>query len=199
MIIVKRNRLASGSWPNERPIVTDDVQQRLARLESRIEIMEMITRYSIAVDDRDLDTVADLFTSDASFSSVGGHPSGREELKAYYAARLERYGATYHYPHSQLVEFLSDDEATGVVLAHAELSIDGATFVVAMRYVDAYRREGGRWRFAQRRLDTIYALPLAELPTGLADELRKRWPGNEAQPAELPEGQATWQAFLAER
>lgn len=176
-----------------------EVLGRLGRLESRLEIMEMITHYSIAVDDRDLEAVADLFATDATFDSVGGAPSGREELVAYYAGRLERYGPTYHYPHSQLIEFTSDDEATGVVLAHAELAIGGEAFVVAMRYHDSYVRQDGRWRFGSRRLETIYALPMADLPTSMGDGLRKRWPGVEPEAADLPESTDTWKAFTSRR
>lgn len=173
----------------------DDLARRVARLESRIELDELITRYSIAVDDRDLDTVADLFASDAWFDSVGGRTTGRAALVEYYAGRLERYGPTYHIPHTQVVEFDGDDTAHGVVLAHAELSIDGETFVIAMRYYDEYVREDGRWRFRSRRLATLYAVPLTELPTSLADTLRKRWPGSAPEVAEWPEPSPTWQAF----
>lgn len=177
--------------------MTDDLAARVSRLESRIELDELITRYSIAVDDRDLEALAELFTSDAWFDSVGGRTTGREALVSYYAGRLERYGPTYHVPHTQVVEFDGDERAHGVVLAHAELAIDGEAFAVAMRYYDEYAREDGRWRFRSRHLKSLYAMPLAELPSGMGDELRKRWPGTSPEPAEWPEPLPSFQAFRA--
>lgn len=178
---------------------TTDVHARLDLLESRIELDELITRYSIAVDDRDLDTLAMLFTADAWFDSVGGRTTGREALVEYYAGRLEQYGPTYHIPHGQVVDFQDADHARGTVLAHAELAIEGNAFAVAMRYHDEYVREEGSWRFRSRDLEAVYAMPLAELPHSMGDRLRKRWPGTQPEAADWPEGIATYEDFVHNR
>jgi uncharacterized protein (TIGR02246 family) len=173
-----------------------DVQTQLA---DRLEISDLIVRYCIAVDDRDLDTVADMFLPDATFSSVGTPPTGREAIKEYYASRLERYGMTYHYPHGVTIDLVSATEANGIVLAHAELCIDGSHFVVAMRYYDRYARHEGAWRFAERRVRQFYALPNDDLPMGVGQRDRVRWPGAEVQEAALPESIPSWQDFVAAR
>ena len=48
------------------------------------------------------------------------------------------------------------------------------------------RREQGRWRFHERKVRQLYAMPMAELPRGLARPLRKRWPGAAPAAADLP-------------
>ena len=85
----------------------------------------------------------------------------------------------------QEIDLHSDTEASGVVCAHAELTMDGEAVRVALRYHDQYRFEDGRWRFAERDVKLLYAMRLAELPQHLADELRVRWPGTEPQPADV--------------
>lgn len=115
---------------------------------------------------------------------------------ACYRLRLFRFTTTYHYPHSHAVVFAGEDEASGVVTAHAELAIDGETVWIGLRYNDEYVREEGRWRFKARRQEFVYVLPLSELPTGLGDRLRRRWPGTEPAPVELPDGLETYRRFF---
>lgn len=88
--------------------------------------------------------------------------------------------------------------ATGVVNAHAELSLQGRTFLSGMRYYDQYRREDNRWKFTHRQLRTIYFMDLVELiDGGLAETDRRRYFGD-VGPADLPESTQTWQYFFAE-
>ena len=174
----------------------DDLRERMRRIEDRIEIGELAHRYAVAVDDRDMATLADCYTRDAVFDSVGGRTVGRDAIIEYFAGRFRLMGPTRHLPVSSVLEFHGDDEARGQVLAHAELGMDGRTIFSALRYDDHYRREDGRWRFQERRLQQLYAMPLAELATGLAESRRKRWPGTEPTVDDIPEDLPTWQAFV---
>lgn len=181
--------------------MTDDLTRRLERIEAKEAIRDLVVRYGMAVDDRDMDAVGDGFTDDAVFrhgdDSIVNH--GRDEIVAFYTDRLRAFGATYHYPHSHLIELDANDpdRATGVVCAHAELGIDGRTYVTALRYHDQYRREDGEWRFAERRLAMLYYMDLAELVDGgLAQGDRKRYFGT-IGPSEIPEKLPTWREFFA--
>jgi ketosteroid isomerase-like protein len=173
----------------------DDLESRIRMLEDRAELAELVAVYGRRIDDRDLDGIADLYTADATFDSTDGPITGRDEVIGYYRRQLDRYGMTYHYPHSHTIEFTGPDTATGVVSAHAELAILPTPFVVALRYLDEYRREDGRWKFVSRRALQLYAAPLADLPDVLAGRLRRRWPGTEPAEADIPEKLATWQAY----
>jgi uncharacterized protein (TIGR02246 family) len=172
------------------------LNRTVQRLADRQELADLVARYGRCVDDRDLDAVADMFTSDATFDSRSGPVAGRAAVLDYYRKQLLSYTVTYHYAHSQTVDFLDDDTATGVVQAHAELAIDGRGVQVALRYTDEYRREDGRWRFRSRRAQQLYGLPMDELGRSLGDETRKRWPGAEPGPADIPESLPTYRAFF---
>ncbi|GJF01287.1 nuclear transport factor 2 family protein [Pseudonocardia sp. D17] len=173
----------------------EDLEARIRRLEDRAELGELVARYGRLLDDRDVDGLAALYTADAVFDSTDGPMTGRDAVMDYYRRQLDRYGMTYHYPHSHTIEFTGPDDATGVVSAHAELAILPTPFVVALRYLDVYRREDGCWRFVSRRALQLYAAPLAELPDVLAGTLRRRWPGTEPATADIPESLPTWQAY----
>ena len=161
------------------------LEARVATLEARAALSELIGAYGRAVDDRDFDGLGELYTSDSVFDTVGGRMEGRQGVIDYYRERTKIFGPTFHYPHSQELEFQSDTEASGIVAAHAELTIDGESVRVALRYHDRYRFEDGRWRFAERDVKLLYVLKLSELPTAMADDLRVRWPGTDAKPADL--------------
>ena len=134
---------------------SNGLSERVARLEAIEEIRDLIARYGMAVDDRDVNGLAGMFTSDAKFGLADGMVAnqGRQAVIDFYTERMAAFGATYHYPHSHVIDFDPDrpDHATGMVNAHAELALDGRTLVTALRYFDEYRVEGGRWCFVERK------------------------------------------------
>ncbi len=171
--------------------MSDDLMKRVQQLEDRAELGELITHYALAVDDKNLVALAELFTHDCIFDSVQGVVSGRDKVIDYYAQRIAAFGPTFHVPHRQVLEFDGEDDAHGTVLAHAELAIDGTAYAVALRYHDRYRRETGQWRFHERQVSQLYAMPLTDLPDGLASDLRKRWPGAPPEAADWPDQSQT--------
>lgn len=176
--------------------MTEDLQARLRRVEDRIELSDLVAIYGRVVDDRDVEGLRQLYTEDAVFDTVMGRIEGRDEVVDYYLERFRIFGPSFHIPHSQTVEFQGDDEATGIVTAHAELGREDGTFWVALRYLDHYVREDGRWRFRERKVQQLYAMPLRELLDDLIATDRKRWPHGPPDTADIPEGLATWQAWV---
>jgi uncharacterized protein (TIGR02246 family) len=173
-----------------------ELQRTVRRIADRQELADLVARYGRYVDDRDLDAVGRLYTSDCEFESREGPLRGRDAVIEYYRAQLASYTITYHYPHSQTVDFVDDATATGVVQAHAELAIGGTGVIVALRYTDEYRREDGAWRFRSRHAQQLYGMPMDELAARLGDDARKRWPGSDPAPADIPESLPTYRAFF---
>ncbi len=172
------------------------LEQRVARIEDRLAINDLVAAYCTAIDSRDLDGFVDCFTEDGVLRHADGvmRIDGRAALREYYTKRFGDYGVTFHYPHTHTVEIDGSDEAHGVVTAHAEMALNGEAWIAAFRYTDRYRRENGRWRFAERELACWYYMPLAQLATGMAAELRKHYRG-EIIRAELPESLESYKAW----
>lgn len=175
-----------------------DLEQRIARLEAREHIRNLVTDYSIAVDDRDVSAIGRLFTSDGVFAHADGSmvTEGSDAIVEFYNERLGEMGPTFHYPHSHRIDFDDDNSASGIVLAHAELAFGGVTNYTGLRYLDRYRCTDGVWQFAERRIMFVFFMPMTDFVAGgLGDTNRKRYPGQAPEPTDLPEGQASWQAF----
>jgi hypothetical protein len=165
-----------------------ELARRVRRVDDRQQLSELLSRYGMAVDDRDFDEIARLFAVDGVFRGV----KGRQAVVDFYRERLNQYTATTHYAHTWHFDFESDDRASGAVNAHAELCIDGKAIRISLRYLDRYVRTSEGWMFQERDIRFRYVLPFDEVADGLADPMRVRWPGTEPQMADLPEQLQTY-------
>ena len=66
--------------------MAESLERRIARLESRAEIAELLARYAFLIDDHEFDALGELFTPDARFGSPGSTHTGREAIVANYRA-----------------------------------------------------------------------------------------------------------------
>jgi uncharacterized protein (TIGR02246 family) len=175
------------------------LSDRVRRLEDRLELSELVAKYGIAVDDRDVDGIAELYTRDGVFAGNRfGTSTGNAAIREYFGKRWANSGWSFHFTHTQVVDFLGDDHAVGCVTGHTEQVQDGDLIVAANRYHDHYVREDGRWRFRLRSNRLLYLMSIAELPQFFADERRKRWPGQPPELVELRESADAYRQFREE-
>lgn len=132
--------------------------------EDRMALRDLVERYAMAVDARDIDTVVGLFTDDGvmlSHLDPGTEETpferrGRAQLRRALERGLARYRSTTHVIGGQVIELDgSGGRGTTACLAHHVYDAeDGAErlLVMAIRYHDRYVKAGGRWRFGERRL-----------------------------------------------
>lgn len=173
----------------------DNIEKRLKRLEDREEIRSLVARYGLVVDNRDMETLAMMFTDDACFGSRNAKVEGRDAVLEIYYARLGETGPSFHFAHDHVIWFEDDDdEAKGIVTSHVELVRKGDPMLIAMRYEDTYRRYKGSWRFAERITSFFYYLKAADYFEFLPTEKRMCVSGDPTE-ADWPEGISTWQAF----
>lgn len=176
------------------------LESRIRRLEDREDIHELVARYGLAMDDRNMAEMPDLFTQDVLIRSADGvmNARGRDTVVELFRGRFAVLGPSNHFSHDKIIRFddAEPDRATGIVLSHAEMQRRGQPMITAIRYHDAYRRETGRWRFAERVLQFFYYVPTAQyldaLGPGLA--LRNRAYDKPA-PADWPESLPSWKQF----
>jgi len=161
-----------GEW------VPSNLEERIDRLEALDQIRQLASRYALAVDTRDMGALSDLFVDDVR---VGRDEQGRDAIRKWYGRSLERYGTTVHFVGNHIIDFVSADEATGVVTCHDELEMRNEWHLGKIQYWDTYVRRDGRWYFKRRKLQRWY----------LADALTR--PGHAAgvnvDPASLKVGQ----------
>jgi ketosteroid isomerase-like protein len=175
------------------------VEARLRRLEDREAIKELIARYGLVMDDRDMANMPDLFTPDARIRSLDGvmDARGRDAVIDLYRGRFEVLGPSNHFTHDKIIRFGDDpDLAHGTVLSHAEMNRKGQPMLAAIRYADTYARHDGEWRFAERVFAFFYYVATAEYLDALGSGLGTRMRAYEEHgPADIPEQLASWQNY----
>jgi ketosteroid isomerase-like protein len=176
----------------------ESLEGRIARLEARAAIRELIARYCFTVDARDIDGLGECFTRDGRFRSLDGQmqAQGREAVIRQFHARFAVLGPSNHFTHDHLLEFLPDEphRAHGLVNSHAEVVRNGEPLWASLRYHDEYRWEEGRWRFADRLLEFFYYLnPGSYGEVMLSAQRNRAYPTPQA--ADYPERLESWRNY----
>ena len=167
---------------------------RLERVEAQLAIGQLPARYALAVDSRDVETLAELFVDDVDCGRWG---RGRDALKAFYASEpvLQAFYRCVHQICGQTLEFQDADHATGTVYCRAEHE-DGENWVVmAICYFDEYARRDGHWYFVRRDERHWYSSDWLQRP---GHPTWQNWPGkytSERYQPRLPASFPTWEGF----
>lgn len=175
--------------------MTDD----LRRLVAHEDIRQLVARYAVAIDSRDLDALVALFVDDVQ---VGKDQRGRDALRAFFEGSLREIRRSILNVGTHVIDLVDDDHATGVVYCRGEIEVPadeaagtGERWVVqAIQYRDDYERRDGQWLFVRRRHLLWYGRDVGTSPIGLPPAA---WPANHVGTGELPEAWGTWREFWA--
>jgi hypothetical protein len=170
----------------------DDLEVRVDRLESTEAIRQLVSRYALATDSRDLDALVALFVDDVR---VGADQRGRDVLRAFFDRTLREVGVTILHVGNHVIDFDDADHARAVVYCRGEVQVDDRWIVQAIQYRDQYERRGRDWFFVRRRHLLWYGAELGQSPLGLPPA---NWPEHHTGRGELPEEWDTWRGFWGE-
>jgi hypothetical protein len=128
----------------------------MSNLEDEAAIRRLITIYSQLLDDGRYDEWTDLFTKDATFSVWDRTFVGRDGVREGIEGLRPPYPGK-HVAFATIVEIAGDTALAWtdfVSLADTGPGEWGRSYGIATaaRYYDEVVREGGRWRFAARRI-----------------------------------------------
>lgn len=164
-----------------------NLEDRVKRLEDRVELGDLIVGYFLAADGDDLEGVGNSFTADATFSSSAAIAAeGRDNIVAFIRASREHMGLTIHTPHYAHLTFERADQAKGLVGAHLELVLGGTAVYGAVRYIDEYRRTDEGWRIYARDMRVIHIAPWADVGDAFGSPTPVRWPGAPGAASDFP-------------
>jgi hypothetical protein len=163
----------------------------LARLCDRDEIRQLAERYALAVDSRDIDTLAQLFDDD--FERWG---KGPQAAWAYFDNTLRAHVASMHLVANHIIDFDDDHRARGVVYcrAHHHYLEPDHWADLAFVYFDVYVKRGGTWRIAARELKAWYRQLIGHPDHGM-ERRPLTSPHGPLDGVQLPEAFPTWAAF----
>ncbi|PZQ46361.1 MAG: nuclear transport factor 2 family protein [Rhodovulum sulfidophilum] len=137
------------------------IERRLRALEDHQQIAQLRARYCHVLDDRDWPALAALFTEDGEFHGLAS-AIGRAGILAFFGGTVDRLAEGFWHFCSNPTVDLAGDTATGRISMQYLSVKQGVSYVSAGHYDDVFRREGGVWRFARRRITFYYYAPLSE-------------------------------------
>jgi len=161
------------------------------------EIRQLVSKYSLSLDMRDLDAHVNLFAADIR---VSRELSGRANLKHWLDDTLRlQFTGTSHHVGNHVIEFEDPDHAMGVVYSkneHETPTADGGAewVIMQMMYWDDYERIDGSWYFRRRLPCYWYATDLNKPPVG---ENKMRWPDRDSYEGAYHELFPSWKEFWA--
>ena len=127
-------------------------------LSDRLEIQDLVYRYSDLVDRREVAKLRQVFTEDVhvDYSAFGGSVGDLEETLAFLQGALteELFPNTQHLNANIQVE-LNGDSASGRVMCFNPMEMNlpeggTQTFMLGLWYIDEYRRTEDGWRICRR-------------------------------------------------
>lgn len=157
-----------------------DLPQRIERLEALDEIRQLVAKYSLSLDMRDLDAHVNLFAEDIQVSRT---LKGRAHLKRWLDDTLRmQFTGTSHHTGNHIIEFTDASHAHGIVYSKNEHETPG--------------ENGGRWYFRRRLPCYWYATDLNKPPIG---DNKMRWPDRKPYEGAYHELFPSWKEFWMNR
>ena len=160
-------------------------------------IRQLPSRYALAVDSKDAETLVALFVPDVQ---VGRDQHGREPLKQWFEAVFHQHGASVHFVGDHIVSFDDADHARGVVYCHDELDHGTTWDKGKLQYWDTYVRVDAEWCFERRRFHRWYIGDALTRPAvGLGVEARADALTTQLLPGAFENLDAFWRAASGAR
>ena len=136
--------------------------EMVQELWDREKIKELTHAYGLAIEAQDEEQMADLFIADGSvdFSSLGrGVIQGREALREFYRSTWPLQVKPFFTNH---VIQIQGNTATGTCSLENRATREGQSLIGAGRLHDTYEKVAEEWKFASRRVEMFYFVPLSE-------------------------------------
>jgi 3-phenylpropionate/cinnamic acid dioxygenase small subunit len=134
----------------------------LEEVSDRIEIQDLLVRYTVAIDTKDWKLLDTCFAADAQldYTSTGGIKGPYPEVRAWLEKALAAFPMTVHYISNSTVELKGNEASarTYVINPMGFPKQDGSLhiFTVGGYYVDELVRTPEGWRIRERREDQAF-------------------------------------------
>lgn len=177
----------------------ETITKRLEKVEAQLAIQQLAVRYARAIDARDIDGLAALYSPSCDYTRFGfSDQLGPEGIRAMFDSDgiLTQFYRSMHQVCGHVIELEDACNAHGTVYCRVEHE-DGDDWIIQlMVYTDRYRRVDGAWLFEERQMAYLHTGDPRQTPQEVGFN---SWPGWENSqemfaPA-LPSAWPTWQSF----
>jgi 3-phenylpropionate/cinnamic acid dioxygenase small subunit len=142
----------------------------LQEISDRLEIQDLLSRYSYAIDERDWDALDDVFTPDAviDYSETGGAKGSVAQIKAWLPVAMERFPRYQHMVATTKLDLDGDRARSRTVLfnpmVYRKDDEEEQVFFIGLWYRDYLIRTEKGWRIAERYEEMGYAHNVPAMP-----------------------------------
>jgi hypothetical protein len=141
------------------------IEQRIQRIEDRLEIAQLRAKYCHYLDDMQWNEFVDLFVQDGVFEGLS-KVSGRDAIMQFFSIGVPKIAERFwHFCTNGTIE-LDGDTATGRISMEYISVTDGVSYTSAGHYDDVMVRVNGVWKFKSRKITFYFYSPVSEGFTG---------------------------------
>ena len=132
----------------------------LQEISDRLEITDLMVRYSHAVDTRQWDALAEIFSADAviDYRAMGGPRGGVPEITEFLSSTMPRFPAFQHLIANSSIT-VAGDIGTARTMCHNPMVLpgqDARIMFCGLWYLDEFARVDGEWRITSRVEEKSY-------------------------------------------
>jgi len=141
----------------------------LQEMSDRLEIQDLLARYSFAIDERDWDALDRVFTPDAriDYSETGGAKGSFAEIKAWLPGALARFPQYQHMVATTRLDIAGDTANSRTILfnpmVHRDAAAGDQVFFIGLWYRDRLVRTDAGWRISDRYEEMAYSHNVPEM------------------------------------
>lgn len=156
---------------------------------ARDQIRQLVSRYAVAVDTRDLDGLVSLFVDDVQ---VGRSAVGRDALRESFRTSLSAVGVTILHVGTHVIDLVDDDHATGIVYCAGQVQEGDRWIHQSILYRDTYERRDDQWCFVRRVHELFHGVAA---PVNPLDQEPANWPERSHGRGTAPQSFPSWSDF----
>ena len=134
----------------------------IEEISDRMQISDLLTRYTVAIDTKDYTLLDTCFTADAhlDYTSAGGIAGHYPKVRAWLEKALAPFPMTVHFISNTVVELAGDSATvrTAVINPMGFPNEDGSLhlFTVGAYYNDKMTRSDDGWRIIERIEESVF-------------------------------------------
>lgn len=130
----------------------------IEEISARLEIQQILTEYSTAVDSQQFEDLDRVFTPDAriDYSATGGIVGDLAEVKAWLAQVLPAFSAYCHLVGNHDIRVDGDTATTRSLCLNPMQTPDNSTFLLGLWYSDTWILTDDGWRITTRTLERCF-------------------------------------------
>jgi ketosteroid isomerase-like protein len=144
-------------WKNEqKSSSTNEQKSTMISVDDKIVIQELITKYNLAIDNKNIDEWTNTWTDDGIWTTTFGEAKGKTELKNMVNKITNEFAGGKRHVSTNII--IDDASTNNMINAKSYLTVIEAQktpeVVATGVYSDTLKKDGsGKWKFFQRKLD----------------------------------------------